>query len=270
MSYTNCIRAEAGLVRVMSSNTLAWPPGKSSLIPTPDRARALCAHYIAYQPDLLGLQEVQADTMEIITKALSELYAPVPVDTEGRANYTPLFYKKDAFTLLDSRFVSFFPNDPGSLWDYEWALYERKSDGRRMIHMNLHYHFSTSEERAREARLVNAEIRRLLSLYPDAPIFVTGDYNSETFTPEFAAMIEDLPVNSGMLLCEDNDGYEVGWHHPDTGNYDGAGAIDHVSVSYERARVVRHRRLRSELLRYTTDHDPIFVDVDLDPLTKEG
>lgn len=263
MSYTNCIRAEAGLVRVMSSNTLAWPAGKSSLIPTHRRARALCAHYLAYMPDLLGLQEVQADTMKIITEELSEVYAPVPVENEGRANYTPLFYKKDAFRLLSSRFVSFFLEDFDSLWDYEWALYERKEDGHRLIHMNLHYHFSTSEEREREARLVNAEIRRLGEEYPDAPVFVTGDYNSETFTPEFAAMIKDLPMNSGMLLCEDNDGYDVGWHLPDTGDYRGEGAIDHVCVTHRLARVVRHRRLRSELLRYTTDHDPIFIDAEL-------
>ncbi len=214
-------------------------------------------------PDLLGLQEVQADTMKIITEELSEVYAPVPVENEGRANYTPLFYKKDAFRLLSSRFVSFFPDDFDGLWDYEWALYERKEDGHRLIHMNLHYHFSTSEERTREARLVNAEIGRLMALYPDAPIFVTGDYNSTTLTPEFAATVEGLALNSGMLLTRDNDGHGSGYHHPDTGNYAGEGAIDHVCVTYERARVVRHRRLRSELLQYTTDHDPIFIDVRL-------
>ena len=260
MSYTNAIRAEESLIRIMSSNVLAVQSDSETLIPQKIRAISMCAHYLSYMPDLLGLQEVQAHMRSVFADTLSSVYTEVPVDTDGKKNYTPIFYRADKFTLIDSKFFPFFER---GLWHYEWALYERKSDSKRLIHMNLHYHYSATEARLPEAKLVNEELKRLEALHPDAAIFVTGDYNSEIFTPEYAAMVEGIDMSSGMLLTDDNDGFEVGWHHPDTPEYVGEGAIDHVCVTYKKARVVRHRKLRSELLRYSTDHDPIFIDVEL-------
>jgi endonuclease/exonuclease/phosphatase family metal-dependent hydrolase len=260
MSYTNAIKPEENLIRIMSSNVLAVQSDAETLIPQATRALSMCAHYLTYQPDFLGLQEVQAHLRCFFADTLAPLYTEAPVDTNGKKNYTPIFYRADKFTLIDSKFFPFFER---GLWHYEWALYERKSDARRLIHMNLHYHYSATEARLPEAQLVNEEIKRLESLYPDAAIFVTGDYNCETFTPEFSAMLDGLKMKSGMHLTDDNDGFEVGWHHPDTSEYVGEGAIDHISVTYEKARVVRHRKLKSELLRYSTDHDPVFIDVEL-------
>ena len=260
MSYTNAIRAEKGLVRVMSSNILAVRSDDETLIPLKFRNKAMCAHYLAYQPDFIGIQEVRAPSMPIFVEELADVYSRLEVDTNGNRDHVPIFYKKDEYEVLESKFVSFFEK---GMWHYEWGLFKRKSDSKRLIHMNLHYHYSATDARLPEAILVNAELKRLEEVYPDAAIFVTGDYNCEIFTPEFKAMIDGLDMNSAMLLTDDNDGYEVGWHHPDTPDYVGEGAIDHVCVTFKKARVVRHRKLKSELLRFSTDHDPIFIDAEL-------
>ena len=254
------INAEKDLVRIMSSNILAVQSDSDTIIPKKIRATSMCAHYLAYSPDLLGLQEVQVDVKEQMVSLLSDVYTMVNADTGGKKNYTPIFYKTAAFELLDSKYFSFFER---GLWHYVWALYRRKSDGKRLIHMNLHYHFSATEARLPEAKLVNAELKRLEEIYPDAAIFVTGDYNCETFTPEFKAMLDGLEMETGMHLTDDNDGFEVGWHHPDTTEYVGPGAIDHVCVTYKKAKVIRHRKIRSELLTYSTDHDPVYIDAEL-------
>jgi endonuclease/exonuclease/phosphatase family metal-dependent hydrolase len=260
MNKRQPINAEKDLIRIMSSNILAVQSDSDTVIPKKIRATSMCAHYLTYQPDLLGLQEVQVDVKELMVSLISDVYTMVNADTAGGKNYTPIFYKSETFELLDSKFFSFFER---GCWHYIWALYRRRSDGKRIIHMNLHYHYSATEARLPEAKIVNAELKRLCEVYPDAAIFVTGDYNCETFTPEFKAMIDGLDMNSAMLLTDDNDGIEVGWHHPDTPEYVGAGAIDHVCVTYKKARVVRHRKLKSELLRFSTDHDPIFIDAEL-------
>ena len=262
MKKTQPINAEKNLVRVMSSNTLALASDKDTTIPKKIRMTSLCAHYLTYQPDLLGLQEVQVDVKEHIVSLLSDVYTMVNVDTGGRKNCTPMFYKTEALELLHSKYFTFLE---GGVWHCEWALYRRKSDSKRLIHMNLHYHYNSIDERLPEAKLVNAELKELERLYPDAAIFVTGDYNCETFTPEFEAMLDGLEMNSGMLLTDDNDGIEVGWHHPDTTDYAGPGAIDHIAVTYKKAKVVRHRKIKSELLTYSTDHDPIYIDAELIP-----
>jgi len=260
MTNTQSIRAEQGLVRVMSSNILAVGSDAETIIPQTVRALSMCAHYLTYAPDLLGIQEMQAHMKEQFVSLLSPLYTMVEMDTQGKKNYTPIFYKTEVFDLLESKYVSFFER---GMWHYEWALYKRKCDGKRVIHMNLHYHYSATDARLPEAKLVNAELKRLEAVYPDAAIFVTGDYNCETFTPEYQAMVEGLEIKSGMLLTEDNDGIEVGWHHPDTTDYEGPGAIDHICVTYKKARVVRHRKLKSQLLTYSTDHDPVYIDAEL-------
>ena len=129
--------------------------------------------------------------------------------------------------------------------------------------MNLHFYFSTSEIRVEEAKLVNAEIKELLKKYPSVPIFLTGDYNSTIETPEYAALTEGIKFKSGMLLTDDNDGYMSGYHQPDDPVYETTGAIDHICVTYDKAKVIRHRKLSSDLLILSTDHDPIFIDVEI-------
>ena len=247
-------------VRVMTSNILAVGPGFETKMTQEERTISLCEHYLAYLPDFIGLQEMQLHMQPVIEEKLNGVYKLLEMETNGLKNCTPLLYREDKYEPIESKYTSFFE---GGLWNYVWAVYRRKSDSKKIAHMNLHYYFTDSELRTEEARLVNAELKMIESKYPDAAIFVTGDYNSTIDTPEHAAMLEGLQMKSGMLLTDDNDGYETTWHQPDTPNYEGDGAIDHICVTYNKVKVLKHRKLKSELLMYSTDHDIVFIDTEI-------
>ena len=90
MNKRQPINAEKDLIRIMSSNILAVQSDSETIIPKRIRATSMCAHYLTYQPDLLGLQEVQVDVKELMVSLLSDVYTMVNADTAGGKNYTPI------------------------------------------------------------------------------------------------------------------------------------------------------------------------------------
>ncbi|MBE6596148.1 MAG: hypothetical protein E7641_00615 [Ruminococcaceae bacterium] len=251
-----------GLVRIMTSNIYYTLDETEE--ETEKRMEILGGYYMRFLPDFLGLQEVSRRSRPLLLKQISEKYAYTQV-IEGKSNYTPLMYRKDLYDVLETDFKIFEGHD-GSMWSYQWALYSSKEvREKQIIHMNLHYHFASTETRLKDAEEVNRKIKELMKKYPTAPIFVTGDYNCGVSTPEFKAMCEGIKLNSGMLLTDDNDGYKSFWHHP--GEYEIAEdteEIDHICVTEERARVVLHRKIRDRFICIEgSDHCPVYIDVEI-------
>lgn len=250
---------EATRIRVMSSNVLNSndPASIGWRIPYTERAEALARFYLSCAPDLLGLQEADAAIRRELGERLGAVYAFPP--TQAEKNYTPLLYKRARLTFLDGGFRSF-----GGCWSYEWALYRdlAQQDGR-VLHLNLHYHYASFETRAPQAEEVNRKLKELRAAYPGTPIFVSGDYNCNRESGEFRVMCRDLPLESGMLLTEDNDGFHSGWHRlGETVPRDDDGAIDHIAVTSDTVRVLAHRQVRTPELAEATDHFPIFLDAE--------
>lgn len=252
-------KPENGFCRVMSSNVLNSndPASMGWRIPYTARAEILARIYLSVAPDLLGLQEADVAMKLELGALLQDIYAFPPQKAEK--NYTPLLYKKSRFACLDGGFCSF-----GGCWGYEWAVYrDRIREGERVIHVNLHYHYASFETRAPQAEAVNRKLKELRAAYPNVPIFVTGDYNCNRDSAEFRVMSRDLPLESGMLLTSDNDGYSSGWHRlGETVPRDDDGAIDHISVMRDTVTVKAHRQLRSAEAAEATDHFPIWLDTE--------
>ena len=251
---------ENGLCRVMSSNVLNSndPASLGWRIPYTERAEMLARIYLTVAPDLLGLQEADAAMKRALGALLGDVYAFPPQKTE-KNNYTPLLYRTSRFAYLDGGFCSF-----GGCWGYEWAVYrDRIRAGERVIHMNLHYHYASFETRAPQAEAVNRKLGELREAYPGVPVFVSGDYNCNRESREFRIMCRELPLESGMLLTADNDGFSSGWHRlGETVPRDDDGAIDHIAVMRDTVMVLSHRQLRTAAAAAATDHFPIWLDTE--------
>ncbi len=256
------LEKEGRLVRIMSSNILYTLDETAE--ETEKRMEILGGYYLKFLPDFLGLQEVSLLSRSLLIDHISEKYAYTQV-TDGVKNYTPLVYRKDLYDVLRCEYLK-FEGHGGSMWSYQWALYRFKAEPqKRIIHMNLHYHFASTETRLQDADTVNKELKALMEEYPAVPIFVTGDYNSGVSTPEFKAMCRGIKMNSGMLLTDYNDGYKSWWHHP--GEYEPAEdteEIDHIVVTEERAKVVIHRKIKDRFIcAEGSDHCPVYIDVEI-------
>ena len=253
-------KTDVSHIRVMSSNVLMPDPMGGEDLPLAVRAQVLSEYYSLYRPDFIGLQEANTDFKNYIMSDLGSLYSMVESKEVTTKNYTPLLYRSDLYEVIDSKFHQFAVD---GCWSYEWALYTSKTDSTvRILHMNLHYHYQSTESRMPGVTEVNLELKRLKTLYPDAVVFVTGDYNCYTTSPEFNAMMSGLDMQSGMLLTEDSDGDRLGHHTLGSVASDlTSHAIDHVSVNPNQVKVIKHRMIFDELVAYATDHCPIFIDV---------
>ena len=258
-------------VRVMTSNVLF---GGSSDLPDgltdEGRSLILTEYYRRYQPDFIGLQEMDPRIHGLIVDKLSEEYLIPETEFEGACIFTPVLYRKDAWTPLQTGFHRFLRH---WCWQYHWALYQSNSNpGIRVIHMNFHYHPSAMpyvDSRCHAVVELNTELLRLQREYPDVPMFVSGDYNVFVDSPEFAGTFsQGLKMQSGMLLTDDNDGY--GWSLHPVGQMPDMGlkAIDHVSVTEDTVRVKRHRIICDEMIIFGSDHCPMFIDAELKNVSK--
>lgn len=268
----NVKKENDSLVRVMSSNVLTSADGKQQApdaLPFEKRLDILCAMYLAYKPDFLGLQEVDLLMEPEILERLDSVYAMVPAKmgdyvyhrVDHQQNFTPLFYNKHKFELVDSRFHFF--NVKG-MWDYQWALYaSKKRPGKKYIHMNLHFYYQADERQLPGIEDTHYELMHLRRMYPNVPIFVTGDYNNYYDSDYLKYLFEGLSMESGMVVAEVGDGLGL-WNHalgsmepvqPDRT------AIDHASVTTDLVDVKLHRVLRDPELAKCSDHCPMFIDV---------
>ncbi|MBO5938628.1 MAG: hypothetical protein J6Q82_03920 [Clostridia bacterium] len=268
----NVKKENPSYIRVMSSNVLTDADTKSSdpnSISPEERMDILCAMYLAYKPDFLGLQEVSYNLEPEILERLDSLYAIVPAKmgdyvyhrVDYQQNNTPLLYNKHLYELVDTRFHFF--NVMG-MWGYQWALYKsKKKPGKKYIHMNLHFYYQADERQLPGIEDTHYELVHLRRMYPNVPIFVTGDYNNYHTSEYFKILFDGLSMESGMVVAEVGDGLQLWNHamgsmepiHPDRT------AIDHASITTDLVDVKLHRVLRDPELAKTSDHFPMFLDL---------
>ena len=267
----NVKKEDESYLRVMSSNALASGDGKQQApdaLPMEQRMDILCAMYLAYKPDFLGIQEVDILMEPEILEHLDAAYAMVPAKmgdyvyhrVDYQQNYTPLFYNKHKYELVDTRFHFF--NVMG-VWGYQWALYKsKKKPGKKYIHMNLHFFYQADERQLPGVEDVHYELMHLRRMYPNVPIFVTGDYNMLHTGEYYKYLFEGLSMESGMLVAEKSDGI-LCWNHAlnSTECPKKMTAIDHASVTTDLCDVKLHRILLDEVIAQTSDHCPMFIDV---------
>lgn len=179
-------RADEGATfRVMSFNILcASTPEQNDWS---SRRQLVIDEIKEVDPLLFGLQEPTAFQMDAITAAFPE-YAFVGVardDGKRAGEFSPVFYKKDCFELLDSGtfWLSETPDVPGSRgWDaackrvVSWAKLRCKKSGKTLVFADTHFDHISDEARQHSAQLV------LERMYPiteqwSLPFFITGDFN---------------------------------------------------------------------------------------------
>jgi endonuclease/exonuclease/phosphatase family metal-dependent hydrolase len=136
--------------------------------------------------DLAGLQEVNQNQSDDLAKRLPQ-YARIGGGGTGKspyANYVPIFYRKDKFTVLEHHdfWLSETPDQKSKGWDSSyprmatWAMLRRNSDGQRIFFMNTHLDHQGKAARIEGVRLLASQITRLSQ---GAPVILTGDFNSE-------------------------------------------------------------------------------------------
>ena len=271
-------------IRVLSSNVLAHAASNAgdSGISTDQRLKNLATAFLFYDPDFIGLQEMQEQNSvnglpyNMQTKILTHIGSEYTMvnfrdKVPASVHWTPMYYKTDRWTLIECDIDTEIVNE---MHRWQWAVYQSKIDPEvYFIHANLHLIYVRPEEYAE----LSNEILALANKYPNAPIAVGGDYNANLgsypgLAEAFAALVGKTELKNSIYMAEDNESLmSTCTDYIDESRstlYDKIfpeAMIDHMFVTKNNAEVLKHRVLRNVALGKASDHYPIYTDIILMP-----
>lgn len=196
--------------------------------------------------DIFGAQEVKYEQLSDMLYRLQDYdYVGVGRDDGAQGGeYSPVFYKKERFTLLDSGtfWLSETPDKVSKGWDAKcrrvcsWGYFKDKVSRKKFWFFNLHMDHISIVARRESAKLVVARIAEMCG--KNASVVLTGDFNVAQDNE-----IYGIFADCGFL----KDSYEVAeFRFAPTGTFNSfkpqnftTRRIDHIWVS-DNARVDRY------------------------------
>ncbi|TKC09637.1 endonuclease/exonuclease/phosphatase family protein [Pedobacter frigoris] len=152
--------------------------------------------------DIFGSQEVLHNQLEDMLTQLPE-YTYTGIGREDGAQkgeYSPIFYKKDKFTLLKTGtfWLSENTTEPNKGWDAvlpricTWGLFQEKKSKKKFMFFNTHFDHIGIKARQESAKLIMSKINEIGGT--KVPAILAGDFNVDQNSDSYAVI-----NNSGLL-----------------------------------------------------------------------
>lgn len=270
---------QQGEYRVMFFNILG--NCDTALYPTAQRNQTAAEALIAMAPDAFGLQECSPNSRgsdSIVRTLYLAGYVEVPVtaNNSNSTNYTPLFYKKNKFNVVECGYHLYDDGQKDKSKSITWGVLEDKATGRRFAVCSTHYSYKSEASAARmkdseQLIAVNDQIKQKYN----CPIISGGDLNCKTPTSEYKALLTAglLDMQKLATVTEDSNtthtypeydtkaGLYLKLYRPSKSYVD---AIDHALLyNGDGVRVNRFEILTLEYTLLSADHCPLLVDFDI-------
>ena len=176
-----------------------------------DRRRDKVCDIIEYNGfDIFGTQEVKHGMLLDMCAALPG-YGYVGVGRDDGATggeYSPIFYRKDRFTLLDSGtfWLSPQPDRPSKGWDAAlprictWGRFRDEKCGRELWLFNLHMDHIGVVARRESAKMVVDTIGRMCGAGAD--VILTGDFNVDQHNEIYGVLTDPGTVVDSFVEAD--------------------------------------------------------------------
>lgn len=185
-----------GVVRVMSFN-VRNSGAKDGENRWANRRELLVGVIKAYDPDLLGLQEVLADQADYLRESLPAYgFAGTGRDDNARkGEFSPVMYRKERYELVESGqyWLSEKPDTVASKgWDaalpriVTWARLKDRASGAVLLFSNTHWDHVGDKARVESAKLMR---RRTVEAGDGVPAIIAGDFNSTEDQPQYDTLV---------------------------------------------------------------------------------
>ena len=225
--------------------------------PTPTRAANMLNNILDYDADIVGAQEINTSwlyvmkgtgffkTYEMVGKPRNRI-----TDLANSNEYSCIFYKKDLFNVLysDTLWLSETPEKiskmEGTAYTrvMTYAVFERKSDKKKFMHVNTHVDYNQSVNEA-QVKVILAEVKKLGF---DLPTYYTGDFNMFSYHEGYKRMVEEN--DDARLVAKE-------MIEPENLPY----IIDFCFVSRDDFEVNKYEMAAKE----GSDHYPVYLDIEL-------
>lgn len=214
--------------------------------------------------DVVGMQEVLHNQLEDLKTRLPE-YTEVGVgrdDGKTQGEYSPLFFKKDRFDLLDSNtfWLSQYPDSVGFIgWDgactriATWAKLKDKNSGRIIMAVNTHFDHVGTEARTKSALLIIDKIKKIVG---EQPAVLTGDFNvSDKWDAYQTITTNEFVMKDAFKIAEKKEGVDYTFHDFGRIPADSCEKIDYIFVTPQ-IKVVDELIPAETPGQFLSDHNP--------------
>ena len=213
------------------------------------------------QPDILGLQEALISQLQYIDNNFPN-YSRVGVgrdDGKEEGEFMAVYYRNDKFKLLDNGvfWLSETPDSCSMGWDaackriVTWAKLKDIESKRVFYAFNTHLDHVGEVAREQSILLIVNRIDKIVKK-DKAPIFLSGDFNSNVSSPIFDPLKAEMK-DSRAILPESE--WETTYNNFGNG---GDSMIDYIF--YKNAEVLEFRTLNGDYGKpYISDHYPVMA-----------
>jgi endonuclease/exonuclease/phosphatase family metal-dependent hydrolase len=204
---------EAGLLRVMSFNIRGFSRRGDGINSWKNRAALNVATMKRYAPDLIGLQELQAESLATYREKLPEYAHILGPGAGNRApqEFNAIFFDPTRLTVLDAGgfWLSETPQRHSSSWgsrvarSANWAKFWSPSDGLSFLHLNTHLDHVSGLARAKGSELILRKITELQEYC--LPAVVTGDFNCPPESLPYRSFVENGFEDTFLAAGDEDD-----------------------------------------------------------------
>lgn len=257
--------AEGADIRIFSFNVLFNTQIKE---PTPaERSVALRELLGYFSPDVIGLQEINADWQEAFRGANNRIYSLVDDKNElGQWNYTPLAYNEKKVRVIEHGTKIYEKAGNTKIRIVSWACFEKLDDGKRFVAVNTHWDTKKFVENVIfQAEEMAGMVLELGEKY-GCPVITTGDYNRKEDSEEYKRFIELTGYHEAKYSAKIVERAHSTFHKPEPlgmmPNIEKKESIDHIFGSPD-AEFLFFTILVDQIVLDNSDHCPIFADIKL-------
>ena len=205
-------------LRVMTFNLLTATKKKRSH-PWRLRRKNIARIFQRWQPDVVGTQEANFEQLRDLAALLPEY------DFVGEGNlghdrahceknwYSAIFYRRDRVRPRDDSsggqafWLSPTPDVPGSQFHLgtrprvvTWHDFEMVGTGQPFVFGTTHLEAVNARHRVRSAAMLRRQVaEKVEELGADTPVFLTGDFNAVSRSPEIRALLDREAQDEPML-----------------------------------------------------------------------
>lgn len=255
------------MLRVMSFNILCANCGDG---PTAweQRKSLVLERILAFEPDVLGLQECRADgqAQYLIDNLPGYAFFGVPRGGEGVTSLemAPLMLRNERFALLQCGcfWLSEQPDEPGSRsWGAQfprtvtWVRLRQEATGQELLFANTHFDLSPN------ARRHSAELLRtwLQAKAGSASVILTGDFNASKRSRVYETLTSDSLLVDTWRQANPGARDQATFHG--FGSPQARAYIDWVLISPNLRVVSASVDTSTPSGRYPSDHYPLRVEI---------
>lgn len=172
-----------------------------------------------YEPDFLGMQEVQKMQLDCLLENLSQYqFIGLPRENGEFAEYSCIFYNAEKFKVLEYKtfWLSETPNEMSKGWDaachriVTYGLFQDKKSKQKFWIANTHLDHIGMNAREESAKML-VQLVNKLKAKKDIPFILTGDFNAEP-NDKIISILKDALVDSYTISNKKPYGPKGTWN----------------------------------------------------------